>query len=90
MNVSNNGVSDIASAGSVSLPYIKGCSERISRVLKRFNIKSHYKPLNKLSNIFGLPKDPVEQNKKVLCTKFHVVNAIECMSDKQAIVWRLG
>ena len=64
VNVSNNGVSDIASAGSVSLPYIKGCSERISRVLKRFNIKSHYKPLNKLSNIFGLPEDPVEQSKK--------------------------
>ena len=60
----NDGNSVVAFSGSVSLPYIKGCSERISRVLKRFNIKSHFKPLNKLSKIFGLPKDPVEQNKK--------------------------
>ena len=72
----NEDISDDVFTGSVSLPYIKGCSERISRVLKRFNIKSHYKPLNKLSNIFGLPKDPVEQNKK--CGVVYEVPCADC------------
>ena len=73
---SNSSASDVTVNGYVSLPYIKGCSERISRVLKRFNIKSHYKPINKLINIFGLPKDPVEQNKK--CGVVYEVPCSEC------------
>ena len=46
----------------VVLPYVRGCSERICRILKRFNIFSCYKPFNKLCNIFNLPKDPIPTN----------------------------
>ena len=77
--------SEVAFAGYVSLPYIKGCSERISRVLKRFNIKSYYKPLNKLSKIFGLPKDPVEQNKKC-----GVVYEVPCGDCEKVYVGQTG
>ena len=40
------------------IPYVRGCSERIARVLRRFDINTFFKPQNKLSTIFSLPKDP--------------------------------
>ena len=48
---------DISSKlGFVLLPYIKGVTEKISRTLRRENIKVGYKPINTLHNRFPRPK----------------------------------
>ena len=50
-----------ASAPSTSnfvvLPYVRGVSERISRVLRKNGLKVGYKPLNVLRTCFPRPKD---------------------------------
>lgn len=40
-----------------SIPYVKGVSERIRRILNRENIKTDFKPLKTLSNVFKKRKD---------------------------------
>ena len=44
----------------VVIPYGRGCSERLARILSKYDVRTSYKPFNKLHTIFGLPKDPVE------------------------------
>ena len=58
------------------IPYVRGCSERICRILKRFNIPSLYKPLNKLCHIFNLPKDPIPPNS--ICGVVSEVSCKDC------------
>ena len=43
----------------VVLPYVRGVSERISRILSKFNVRVSHKPLKKLCNFFPSLKDPV-------------------------------
>ena len=43
----------------VVLPYVRGCGERLARVLRKYDVDVFYKPINKLKSIFGLPKDKV-------------------------------
>ncbi len=40
-----------------SIPYVKGVSERVRRILSRENIKAAFKPVRTLGNIFKKPKD---------------------------------
>ena len=40
-----------------SIPYIKGVSERIRRILSRENIKTAFKPLKTLGHVFEKTKD---------------------------------
>ena len=44
----------------VVLPYVKGCSERLSRILRKHDVGVCFRPINKLRSIFGRQKDPVE------------------------------
>ncbi|XP_078353258.1 uncharacterized protein LOC144638030 [Oculina patagonica] len=43
--------------GYASIPYIKGVSERVRRVLSRENIRTTFKPVKTLGSIFKKPKD---------------------------------
>ena len=45
--------------GFCILPYIKGTSERIKRILSNHNIKVAQKPHQTIGNLFPKPKDPV-------------------------------
>ena len=45
----------------ISLPYVAGISEQIGSVLNHFNLKSAFKPCNKIKDFFKLPKDNVEK-----------------------------
>ena len=52
------------SKGMVVLPYVNGVSERVSRVLKSYNIASAMKPHNTLRNQLVHPKDKREDLEK--------------------------
>ena len=54
-------VSDTDQRGIVILPYAKGFSERIAKVLRSFNIKVAHKPILTISNILKKPKDKIEK-----------------------------
>ena len=54
-------VNDTDQRGMVFLPYAKGFSERIAKVLRSFNIKVAHKPIRTLSNILKKPKDKIEK-----------------------------
>lgn len=66
---------------SVVIPYVKGLSEKITRVLRPFQISTFYKPINKISTILGLPKDPVKHEH--VCGVVYQVNCRDC--EKQYI-----
>ena len=51
-----------AAKGSCILPYIKGTSEPIKRVLSNQNIKVAQKPHQTIGNSFSKPKDPVPKD----------------------------
>ncbi|XP_064474029.1 uncharacterized protein LOC135388396 [Ornithodoros turicata] len=44
--------------GTISIPYVKGVSERIRRILLPLGIKTCFKPHMKLRHIISRPKDP--------------------------------
>ena len=48
--------------GFCILPYIKGTSEPIKRVLSNYNIKVAKKPHQTIGNLFLKPKDPVPKD----------------------------
>jgi hypothetical protein len=57
VNNSRANPADCAVLSFVVLPYVKGVTEKISRVLRRENIKVCYKPTSTLSHQFPKPKD---------------------------------
>ena len=60
----------------VVLPYVKGCSERIARILRKYDVGVCYKPFNKLRSIFGLQKDPLEPDQ--VCGVVYEVPCSDC------------
>ena len=53
-----------------SIPYIKGVSERVRRILSRENIKTAFKPMQTLENVFKKPKDrPTKEQLKGIVYK---------------------
>ena len=51
-----------AAKGFCILPYIKGTSEPIKRILSNHNIKVAQKPYQTIGNLFPKPKDPVPKD----------------------------
>ncbi|KAL9952730.1 hypothetical protein ACROYT_G040023 [Oculina patagonica] len=56
-----SGANVVEQRGLVVLPYAKGFSERISRVLKGFNVKVAHKPIRSIANILKKPKDKISE-----------------------------
>ncbi|KXJ07567.1 hypothetical protein AC249_AIPGENE22404 [Exaiptasia diaphana] len=50
--------------GFAVLPYVKGTTERVQRILQQHNIKCCIKPDKTLRQILSKPKDPVEYEKQ--------------------------
>ena len=48
--------------GFCILPYVKGTTEPIKRILSNYNIKVALKPHHTIGNIFPKPKDPVRKD----------------------------
>ena len=67
--VNNRGnPADCVASSCVTLPYVKGVTGKVSKVLRRENIKVRYKPTTTLSQQFTKPKDksPPEQTNGVV------------------------
>ena len=67
-SVNNRGnPADCVASSCAILPYFKGVTEKVSRVLRRENIKVRYKPTTTLSQQFTKPKNksPPEQTNGV-------------------------
>ncbi|XP_078343973.1 uncharacterized protein LOC144629608 [Oculina patagonica] len=56
-----SGANVVEQRGLVVLPYAKGFSERISRVLKGFNVKVAHKHIRSIANILKKPKDKISE-----------------------------
>ena len=68
-SVNNRGnPADCVASSCVTLPHVKGVTEKVSTVLRRENIKVRYKPTTTLSQQFTKPKDksPPEQTNRVV------------------------
>ena len=55
----NTSGDDVSATGFAVIPYIRGVTEPIKRVLSSHNVKVAQKPFQTLSHIFAKPKDPV-------------------------------
>ena len=55
----------------VRIPYIRGLSEQVRRLYKKYNIPAYYKPFNTLCQQLAWPKDPVPKE-RVLGPIYHV------------------
>ena len=68
---SNKPTSVAEPKGYACIPYVKGISERVNRILTGANIRTAYKPLTTLGGIFQKPKDrPSETQVKGIVYKF--------------------
>lgn len=67
------GVDVVEQRGLVVLRCAKGFSERITRVLKGFNVKVAHKPIRTIANILKKPKDKISKE-----TSKEVVYKIKC------------
>ena len=59
----------------ISAPYIKGCSERVQRILQPHQIKIAHKPSNTIKSKLCHLKDP-----RVASEKNHSVYKIDCIN----------
>jgi len=49
----------------VVIPYVKGVSEHIRRVLHRYNVQAFFKPVNTLRQFLVRPKDPIDKQRVI-------------------------
>ena len=54
-------MNDTDQRGFVILPYAKGFSERLAKVLRDFNIKVVHRPIRTIFNLLKKPKDKIEK-----------------------------
>ena len=93
---SNTNDASIASAPSTStfvvLPYVRGVSERISRVLRNNGVKVGYKPCNVLHTRFPRPKDKpfALQCRGVVYIRSAALIATSCIMDRLTEPWKQG
>ena len=71
-----------------SIPYVKGVSECVRRILSCENIRTAFKPVQTLGNVFKKPKDrPTKEQLKGIVYK---VTCRTCMSGKAEEIGNLG
>ena len=59
----NNADSEAEPSGFAVIPYVKGTSEPIKRILGKYNVKTALKPYKTLGQIFPKPKDKLKKER---------------------------
>lgn len=57
----------------VVLPYIQGTIYKISKVLRRKNFNTSFRPLNSLRNLLEKSKDTTDPRQKKVSTQFPIL-----------------
>ena len=71
--------------GMVTLPYIRGVTERIQRTMRKHNIQTPIKPHTKLRQLLVHPKDKIDQQNKC-----NVIYEIPCRSCNKTYIGETG
>ncbi|XP_072039623.1 uncharacterized protein [Amphiura filiformis] len=69
------------SKGSITLPYVRGASEGLRRILCKRGIQVHFKPRNTLRQFLVSPKDKINKTEKC-----HTVYNIQCQNCNAAYI----
>ena len=69
---------------TVVIPYVKGVSEKVRRVMRGYIVKVYFKPTNMLTQILVLPKEKVIKE-RVVCRTTSAVTTVMIH-----ILWRPG
>ena len=72
-------------SGNVSIPYVKGLSEAITRVYKRFGISVSMRPVNTIRSLVVHPKDKINRDETGEC-----VYRIPCQNCEQVYIGETG
>ena len=57
--------------GFTCIPYIKGRDEKVKHIFTRYGIRTAFKPVRTMANVFQKPKDMLEETrKKAIVYKF--------------------
>ena len=64
------------SRGHVTIPYMKGLSERLSRIMRSYNIGTSYKPHTTIRQLLVHPKDKVDKER--VCGTVYQVSCQNC------------
>ena len=69
----------------VVIPYVKGVSEHIRRVLHRYNVQAFFKPVNTLRQFLVRPKDPIDKQRVIghVYTRSSVMTVMRPMLGRQ-------
>ena len=80
-----NQTSDKKHAAIVTLPYIRGVTERIQRAMRKHNINTPVKPHTKLRQLLVKPKDKIKPENKC-----NVIYEIPCLSCNNTYIGETG
>jgi hypothetical protein len=70
-NKTHQNPSEFEIRGSTCIPYVKGVSEKVKSILTRGGVRTAFKPIVTLENIFKKPKErPQEMRTKAIVYKF--------------------
>ena len=64
------------SNGRVTIPYVRGVSEGLRRILVKKGIQVHFKPSNKLRDLLVAPKDKISKDDQ--CNVIYKVSCSDC------------
>ena len=62
---------------TISIPYVEGLSEDISRICRKFNIRTFFKTVTSIRTLLVHPKDPIQKEKRT-----RVVYEVPCSCGK--------
>jgi hypothetical protein len=65
------------------LPYVKGTSERVGEICRKYGLQPVFHQRNSLRSILTRVKDPQKPRTRGLCTDYHVGNAVKYLKYKQ-------
>ena len=77
---------NLAHVTTVTIPYIKGTSETISRILQPYNIRVAHKPTTTLRHLLTNVKDRDEPNNTPLAV--YKIKCSDCQASYISIHWR--
>ena len=82
-NKTQQNYSEFEILGSTCIPYVKGVSEKVKSILTRAGIRTAFKPIVTLENVFKKPKErPQEMRTKAIVYKFKCQSCLHSLMSR--------